>query len=183
VLTTEIAGVFTEMMAVIPYFPGEDGARTVISEEIAAMCDSEEQATWLVTRMVRLYRRWPSVVEMRIVFCSTYKPLDGVLPVGESEVYPDGIPSEHAESTLRLPGPRQDLLLSAAPSVDAMVRDLAEKTDMKHLAWRGQVRELPVVRITDANRITPEYVAQVEAEYRASLAAQKVKEEDQSDAG
>ena len=78
VISTEQATLCTEMMAGIPFFPPEEGARAVISNEIAAMCESDEQARWLAMRMVRLYRKWPGAIEMRIVFCSTHQPLDAI---------------------------------------------------------------------------------------------------------
>jgi hypothetical protein len=101
VITTELATLCTEIMAAIPFFPSETGARSAIANEVQAMCWDEDQALWLVTRMVRLYPRWPSIFEMRLVYCSKYQPLDGENAIGGSEFYPDGIPSENPESEPR----------------------------------------------------------------------------------
>jgi len=160
VISTEQATLCTEMMASIPFFPPEEGARAVISNEIAAMCESDDQARWLAVRMVRLYRKWPGVIEMRIVFCSRHHPLDAIAAIGESEAYPDGIPSERPpeKTPARLPGARDDHLISGSPSVEATVRDLAVKTDMNRAPGPVRVRDIPVRRLTDAERITPEMI-------------------------
>ena len=160
VISTEQATLCTEMMASIPFFPPEEGARAVISNEIAAMCESDEQARWLAMRMVRLYRKWPGAIEMRIVFCSRHQPLDAIAAIGESEAYPDGIPSERPpeKTPARLPGARDDHLISGSPSVEATVHDLAVKTDMNRAPGPVRVRDIPVRRLTDAERITPEMI-------------------------
>ena len=160
VISTEQATLCTEMMAGIPFFPPEEGARAVISNEIAAMCESDEQARWLAMRMVRLYRKWPGAIEMRIVFCSTHQPLDAIAAIGESEAYPDGIPSERPpeRTQARLSGTREDHLISGSPSVEVTVHDLAVKTDMNRAPGPVRVRDIPVRRLTDADRITPEMI-------------------------
>ena len=160
VISTEQATLCTEMMASIPFFPPEEGARAVISNEIAAMCESDEQARWLAMRMVRLYRKWPGAIEMRIVFCSRHQPLDAIPAIGESEAYPDGIPSERPpeKTPPRLPGAREDHLISGSPSVAATVHDLAVKTDMNRAPGPVRVRDIPVRQLTDADRITPEMI-------------------------
>jgi hypothetical protein len=125
---TKQATIFTEMMAGIKFFPPEAAARGAIANEIAAICWDENQALWLVTRMIRLYQRWPSVSELRRVYCSRYpQPLDGVMAVGASEDYPDGIPSENP-----LPAPQKLIAgtepLTTDPELVERLVTLAEKT-------------------------------------------------------
>ena len=176
VISTEQATLCTEMMASIPFFPPEEGARAVISNEIAAMCESDEQARWLALRMVRLYRKWPGAIEMRIVFCSRHQPLDAIAAIGESEAYPDGIPSERPveKTPARLPGAREDHLISGSPSVEATVHDLAVKTDMNRAPGRVRVRDIPVRQLTDADRITPEMIAAAVLKSRHERARQEL---------
>ena len=176
VISTEQATLCTEMMAGIPFFPPEEGARAVISNEIAAMCESDEQARWLATRMVRLYRKWPGAIEMRIVFCSTHQPLDAIGAIGESEAYPDGIPSERPpeKTPPRLPGAREHHLISGSPSVEATVHDLAVKTDMNRAQGPARVRDIPVRRLSDADRITPEMIEAAVLKSREQRARQEL---------
>src|ERR1035437_3265083 len=54
-LSTKAAALFTEMLASIPYFPSEAGARVAIANEIRALCGDEEQALWLVRRTNQLF--------------------------------------------------------------------------------------------------------------------------------
>jgi hypothetical protein len=171
VITTEQAMIYAEMMASIPFFPTEAGARAVIANEIASMCESLDRAEWLAVRMIRLYRKWPGVIELRIVFCSKYQPLDALPEIGASEAYPDGVPSERPpEKAPALLRGREDVLISAAPSVEATVRDLAIKTDLKRYGAPAKVRDIPVRQLTEADRITPEMIRKAEEEFRASKA-------------
>ncbi len=91
------ATAFVEMLASIPFFPPENGARLAIGDEIRSMCAGSREALWLVTRMRRLYTRWPGPSELRRVYASKHLPWDGVQPIGISESYPEGIPSEREQ--------------------------------------------------------------------------------------
>jgi hypothetical protein len=131
VISNEEAIICTEMLATIPFFPGESGARLAVADEFRSICNSSEEAFWLVTRLIRLYRRWPGVLEMRLVFCSRYQPLDGVEAAGTSEVYPDGIPSERLvpQSTQLVAGrPRKEI--RDARAIEATVPDLLKVRDL-----------------------------------------------------
>jgi hypothetical protein len=158
VIETNIAALFVEMLAAMDFFPSETGARMIIADEIRSMCRTSEEGYWLVREMVRLYRRWPGVGEMRLVYCSTHQPLDGCDAVGVSEFYPDGFPAlkPATPEPLRLPSPRQ--LTEAMPELEAIVRDFSKKLNRRPLPARTV--DVPVVEITDANRIGP---AQIKA--------------------
>lgn len=95
VLSGKDTEIFVEMLAAIPYFPGESGARLMIGEEIRSMCADAGEAMWLVQRAARLFPRWPGLAELRRLYCSSKRcPLDGVWAVGISEGYPNGYPGE-----------------------------------------------------------------------------------------
>jgi hypothetical protein len=113
-ITAAQASAFVEALAVIPYFPGEVGARTAIGDEIRALCAGVVEAGWLVTRMRRLYRRWPGPCEMRHVYAGKYMPWDGLLPIGMSEVYPDGIPPESEQKAKGLSAGAGDKQIAAS---------------------------------------------------------------------
>jgi hypothetical protein len=142
------------VIASLPYFPSEREARVGIIDEIRSLCNTTEEADWLAVRMRQLYNRWPGCREMRIAFCiSGKRPVYGIdLGLAVSEFYPDGIPSElpDPEPLLALPAGAS---VSAATSIEAAVLDLAVLKDLNRVE-AASVRDIPLVRITDANRIT-----------------------------
>ena len=144
VISAKDAEVFVEMLAAIPYFPRESGARLIIAEELRSICRDSGEALWLAQRMVRLYERWPGPREMRIVYCAKHVPLDGLLEAGLSEVYPDGIPAERpgaSQKALEAPAAAEEL--SAAPSLRNAILDLARAKDMNRSGPPEPVREIP----------------------------------------
>jgi hypothetical protein len=178
VISTESAEMFTEMLAVLEYFPSDGGARMLIASQIRGMCRDMAEAKWLITRTVTLYRKWPGLIELRQVYCSKYThPLDGQSAIGVSEVYPDGIPSERIETapSLQLAGS-----VSASPSITATVSDLAVKTDLNYALTnprRPYVRQIPVERIPP---ITEERRREIQVEIdrvRNEMLDQKAREE------
>jgi hypothetical protein len=186
VLSTEQTTIYTEMMAGIPFFPPEAGARSLISHELACICESAEQARWLAIRMVRLYRKWPGLIELRTVFCSKYHPLDALPALGASEVYPDGIPSERgpAPEPKRLFGKPEPGQISAAASIENTVRDLVELKDMNRAGVPPRrVRDIPLRQLKPDEQITPEMIREAEEEYRAEKARQELALQPDSDVG
>lgn len=156
VLTSDQAAVFVEMLVALPWFPNEGGARVAIGDELKALCAGPNEALWLVTRMGQLYERWPGTLEMRRVYASRHIPHDGVLPVGISEHFPDGIPSERPAMTApamkALPGERR---ITAAESFDRAIVALGVAKDLDRVGLpKMKVPEPPIVRITEVNRIT-----------------------------
>jgi hypothetical protein len=153
-ISNEAAAVAVEMLASLPFFPKEGGARLLIAEEIRSMCHDSEQALWLAQRMARLYSKWPSVRDMRAVYCSKYRPLDGFELIGSTEDFPDGIPSEKllaAPEMKALPPGRE---VSVADSLEDTVLDLARAKSLNAVGIH-KVRDIPVLppgqRITQAD--------------------------------
>lgn len=98
----KISGIL-EGLAVLKYFPSDDGARAALLKIVLAMAASESQVAWLVDRMTNgLYNEWPGPRELRACFCSKFAPWDG--QNAYSEVYADGIPSEKP-ALLEIAGP------------------------------------------------------------------------------
>lgn len=85
-----------ELAAIPEKYPYEEAARSLIGSTIRSICPTITEAQWLVERMVRLYKRWPGIEEMRWVYCSSGRwPLDAdVSKLIASEDYPDGLPTE-----------------------------------------------------------------------------------------
>jgi hypothetical protein len=70
VLTDQQAGAFVLMLAgVVPFFPGDSISRAPIGKEIQAMCESKEDALWLVQEMGRRWDEWKGIRAMRRLYC------------------------------------------------------------------------------------------------------------------
>jgi len=76
----------------MPSFPADPMVRQAVSDDVLELVRDEHELLWLVRRVTQLYGEWPGLSEVRAVYCSKYKPRDGV--EAYSGVYPDGIPSE-----------------------------------------------------------------------------------------
>lgn len=130
IISAANASLAVKALSAMPYFPAaNETACTMVADAIMGMCTDVSQPMWLVRRMLNLYRRWPGVVEMRMVFAARFAPLDGIVPEGGSEIYPDGIPSE-----AKRPDPVMKALppgeISADRALDNGVRLLAQAKSM-----------------------------------------------------
>lgn len=161
VLTREATAVFVEMMQRLDFYPAkEDADRLLIAEEIRSMVHSEEEAFWLVQRMNRLYRKWPGIIDLRMVYCSKFQPLDAIESTAQSQVYPDGIPSERqlAPQDQKYIGPGPGEAASAAESVSLTVEALVKSKSLQNAGKRLVVPTIPL--LPKANRITPADISQ-----------------------
>jgi hypothetical protein len=95
VLTADEISLAVEGLSSIPWFPKEEGARTMIADAIARLCTSGPACFELVRRMIDSYKEWPGAREMRICYCAMIgSPLSGEdLHLAVSEFYPDGFGS------------------------------------------------------------------------------------------
>jgi hypothetical protein len=77
------------------FFPSDDEARTGILQTACKMASTNDQIDWLVARCIELWSRWEDEREMRVVFCSKFKPADGREEMFSSlPEFVGGIPSE-----------------------------------------------------------------------------------------
>lgn len=146
-----------EKLAMLKFFPSDEGARLGILDLVCRMAKSEEQVDWLVNRMTNgLYNEWPGPAEMRACFCSKFKPRDGI--ERHSTVYLDGIPSEREETNRLILGVAhaQGLIegrcedrRAAQVGVDPVIRDCANMMDMnRHVA---RIRKSAAPKPTNPN--------------------------------
>jgi hypothetical protein len=141
------------------FVPSDPLAVSAIADQIRSMCESNEAAMWLVTRMGQLYQEWPGTRAMRVVYSSKHRPLDGVEVDGFLPEYPDGVPSEQQlEAPPRLalpPGGDGKESVSAAKSLNETVLFLAEAKSMRNIGRHVSVPDIPVLppgkRITQAD--------------------------------
>jgi hypothetical protein len=93
-MTYEQAVGITLRLSALAHFPVEPAARAVIAGELVEMCETAEQALWLVDRALKLWTKWESARDLRAIYCARFKPRDG-FEVNCSHVFPNGIvPSE-----------------------------------------------------------------------------------------
>lgn len=115
-------------LTVMLFFPSEPAARVALIRMVGEMAENEDQVRWLVQRMTSgLYNEWPGPGELRAVFCSRFRPRDGL--TAYSSVYPDGIPSERpaAPPLLALPPGH---VASIDPELEHAVREVAAAKDL-----------------------------------------------------
>lgn len=65
-------------LSLMKFFPGDESARIALVELVCGMAYDNEQIKWLVKRALALYNEWPGPRELRALFCSRWKPRDGV---------------------------------------------------------------------------------------------------------
>lgn len=84
-LTPETVAAAVSRLALMAFFPGDPEVRAGLIPIFLGMIDTEEHLDWLVARALQLFPRWPGVAEIRALYCSRFKPKDGV--EGYSEIY------------------------------------------------------------------------------------------------
>jgi hypothetical protein len=89
------------------------------------MCSNEDQVRWLVPRVLAICNEWPGPLVLRQIFCSRFKPADGI-SAGGTLAFPDGVPSE----IQKIRGWKPEMLppgrtVSADKELDDKVRELA----------------------------------------------------------
>ena len=112
--------------------------------------------------------------EVRAAYCSKFKPDDGFEVY--SDVYLDGIPSEKAPEPLKLGAPALRQIaapretaedLTAAASIRPVIAALAKAKDINRVGQKSpRVPSIPVVQITEANRITEADIQRAKQELR-----------------
>ncbi len=174
----EIMQLIGRWTGTLQFFPADADARFGIAEQISDFAGDLEQVRWLVRRVPKLHKDWPGILEVRAVFCSRYKPKDGI--EAYSAVYLDGIPSEREEtpqiSTKPVPQIASGEEVSNSPSIAATVSDLVRAKDLNRTLRNippPKVRDIPVVQITDENRITKEQLDAIARELRERKAREE----------
>jgi hypothetical protein len=167
-VSLDVATMFVEMMAALQPFPAEAGARGLIIAELRSMVNSETEALWLVQRMIRLYTKWPGLMELRRVLCQRYVPRDRVEAIGESEVYQGAIPSERTEPEQRQPQLRGAGPVSRSPRIDNAVHDVAIVKSLNRVVPKRPVRQIPAPVTAPARPITDADLRKAEEAYRAA---------------
>ncbi len=77
-LDTKILAGALEEMAAIPYFPESISARSAIGRQLEKFVSDEAKLRWLVTKAIEVMPKWTGIPEMRGLYCTRFKPADGV---------------------------------------------------------------------------------------------------------
>jgi hypothetical protein len=101
----------------VAFFPKSDVAQRVIVTEIHRFCADSKQLKWFIETYARRVSRYESLAQLRAVFCSRYRPDDGIYP------------------TVDVPG-----LTSNDLEAQYLARE-AEETDKKLLEWRREAQQ------------------------------------------
>ncbi len=113
-------------LKLMQFFPGDEDACLALADDLAAMAANEEQIEWAVRRVRNLYSEWPGIHELRAVFCSRFKPRDGINAY--SSKFIDGVPPEKPQPDavpLALPPGH---VVTADNELDAAVQQAFERT-------------------------------------------------------
>lgn len=149
-------------LSVLKFFPADSTARAEIVLMACKMAHTNADIAWLANRCLELWNEWEGPREMRAVFCSKFLPADGIEAYSQLKRFEDGIPSEKAPEPLQLAGatvrqivgPRDAAEdLTAAVSIRPVIDALARAKDMQRTK-PVRVPSIPLVKLTDANRIT-----------------------------
>lgn len=136
-MTKQEASLVVEMLTGnLAYFPSKPAAQGLVTDELTRMCGTIEQGAWLARRMCQLLEKWEGVKEMRAIYCSKFKPLDGIEVA--SGIYLDGIPSEKESRPMLEAAPMKALPARVSASVDP--------EGEKHVTELVQARAMPPVK-------------------------------------
>jgi hypothetical protein len=131
--TPETATAAVSKLALMAFFPADPDIRAALVTVLLEMVETEEQMNWLVNRCLRLYGKWPGVAEIRAVYCSRWKPKDGLNTY--STVYIDGIPSEKAGAAPK-DAPRGEAV-TRDPELNRKIQEVADKKKIHPIGKGG----------------------------------------------
>lgn len=89
-------------LSAIPFFPSDSGARTAVARALRSFVSQTHHLRWLVDTSIDHMRQWGGVAELRGIYCTRFKPADGVegyssisgfTPADSENAYLSGIPA------------------------------------------------------------------------------------------
>ncbi len=128
----------------IPYFPREPGTQVAVQEALMRFVLGQAELTWLVLTAVDNMREWRGVAELRALYSTRWRPLDGI--EGQSCSIAGYTPSDceaqhaiEARSQKFLPAPEDTPITEAERK---QIEELAEKCRLQAGSLRPR-RVLP----------------------------------------
>ena len=132
-LTPDDAAVAVSRLALMAFFPGDPDTRSALVWVLMQLVETTEQLDWLVERALKLYTRWPGVGEIRAVYCSRFKPKDGV--EAYSAIYQSGFP--HQTPAPEAP-PKRATSYTADPEFEAELERVARLKQFPSVGRRAK---------------------------------------------
>ena len=135
-----VMGQIGKLGGTMRFFPSDPDARIGIAEQLAEMADDENQIAWLMKRLSQLYSDWPGMLEVRAVFCTRYKPRDGVeAALGTGSPAFAALCPEDADLKALETAPRSRQITGEVQrvSVDAEMQELVRKVATRYDPLRG----------------------------------------------
>lgn len=135
-------------MALMKFFPGDEFTRASLMTMLDRMCESAESVQWLGRHMCSRYAEWPGGAVVRGVYCSRYKPMDGIdgnLPAGDvtfREAEQRAI--DKCNEYKALPPAGMALVLELMAPAGVVVDELRRKQDAR---WSWLCGKYPVPRV------------------------------------
>lgn len=144
-------------LTLLKFFPADPTARAEIVLLVCRMAHTNEQVNWLAERTLGLWNDWEGPRELRAVFCSKFRPADGIEAYSALERFADGIPSETESGPLAIEGgfgvrriappPDERLMaeeITASPSCQKTIAALAIMKDLDRIDRRQpKVPQIP----------------------------------------
>lgn len=134
----EVSTIVAAMAESIPFFPKSDLVQRTIAAEIHRFVSSYEELAWFGQTAMTKLGKFESIAHLRAVFCTRYKPADGVKPTVEpptgfraGDLESSYFEREMEEDNRRLEAYRQQAL--AAPAEEHEPFQLPEAKQMPAL--------------------------------------------------
>jgi len=141
-------------LGILDFFPKEDCEREAVMKLIERMVESKRQLDWLIATMIDRVGKWKGPKEFRGIFCTRFKPADGVevdcretvgFTPGELE---SGSIAKH-EELKGLAGGAEALRLDGPAGQELIVASLAKDLDLELATNRRIVTNSPRRRVTE----------------------------------
>jgi hypothetical protein len=112
-----------DKLALLKFFPADEGQRSQIGELILAMAENQTDAevSELATRTLRCYNEWPGPLAFRAVACSLFDPADGgsaTAPEVDAFCENRYLEREAERSKLNLEAAKRNLISAGQPLPD-----------------------------------------------------------------
>lgn len=91
-ISAEAANQAVETLASLPFFPTEAPARAMIADLLRRLVEQPRGLHWLIRTVLDCWRKWEGPMELRALYCSRFKPLDG--KTAYSAAFPNGYSRE-----------------------------------------------------------------------------------------
>ncbi len=129
-----------EFMGSIKFFPKESGAQEGIMRSLSDFVCDQKQLEWLTKTAVNFMPEWGGVTQLRALYCTRWKPLDGL--EGGFCTVPGYTPNDNEGRAIEAPS--QMALPAGTPSETTL--DDAEKRRITELAEQVKQRAEPTSR-------------------------------------